>query len=289
MPALFERDPLISARIDATLAWVLVNEDLDLLIELIIAATVLRKPWSPYVWLGWHLFNEVWDELGFLPSPSLKPSEFAALKGDAATAYAFRHVYHTAYVAGLLCSILLTRDLNSVTSGWENQRIPAMVAADSCSAAVRKARAFTSNSSNGTSNGVPQLVTRAAEPIGRVTALVAEMIPDHLYWRKVLPKVDIDSMRLAQVLGDSAIIHAARRYDLPKLLIALDAMITLPLTPSLTVVEGALFLVRQQLHDGCIGSQFVAAEMRRSTVAVETTHVVSDCLEAYAARFANGV
>jgi hypothetical protein len=288
-PALnLESEVDIPARIDATLAWLLVNEDLDLLIEFIIAITVLQKEWSPYVWAAWNLFNDVWDELGFLPSLSLNPAEYAQLENDAAAAYAFRHVYHTTYVGGLLCAILLTIDRTSITRPWTAPNVCTASAAEACLTAANRGRVFISAPPNGHHLPDPQFVDSPDLVLSRVVPLLSDLVPENRFWRKTLLESDLDPAVRAQILGDGAIIHAARKYELPKLLQSLNAMITLPRPPSLTLVEGAMFLVRQQFKDGCIGTQFVTSESRKSEVAQEATSVISECLEAYSARFACG-
>ena len=283
-----ESNPEICARIDAALAWLLVNEDLDLLIEFIIASTVLREPWSPYVSSAWSLVNGVWDELGFLPSPSFNPTEYVKLQDDAAAAYVFLHVYHTMYVAGLLCAILLTVDHGSITRPWTAANIATANAAEACLAAANRGRVFISAPPNGNHPPTPQIIESPEEALARVASLVSELVPEHRRWRTALFEADLEPALLAQILGDAAIIHAARNYDLPKLLRAMDAMITLPRPPSLTLTEGAMFLVRQQFKDGCIGTHFVAPESRRSDLAREATGVISECLEVYTARFMTG-
>jgi len=283
-----ELEALIGARIDAAIAWLLVNEDLDLLIEFIIAVTVLRKPWSPYVWAAWDLFNSVWDELEFLPSPSFNAADYSKLQEDAAAAYAFRHVYHTMYVGGLLCAILLTIDQTSISGDWTAPNLSTASTANACLAAANRGRAFISAPPNGHHLPSPAIIDSPEQALAQVISFVTELVPEHHYWRKTLLKSDPDPAVVAQILGDAAIIHAARKYELPKLLRAMNIMITLPRPPSLTLIEGAMFLVRQQFTDGCIGTQFVTSESRKSALARETTSVISECLEAYTSRFASG-
>jgi len=278
---------LARGRIDAAVAWVLVNDDLDLLIEFIIATTLLRQPWSPYVWLAWDLYNGVVEELGFLPSPSFDPAQFAALQGDEAAAYAFRHVYHTVYVAGLLSAILLAPEAAGVSGDWTAPRASMNGAAAACADAAQRGRKFARVPVEG--QDAEAIAGRTIDPataLTRVSDLLDNMLQEHRQWRKVLQAHSFEPALLAQVLGDAAIIHAARRYDLPKLIIAIETMLAMPLPPSPTLIEGALFLARQQLQDGCIGVQFLNPELRELAVAAQTTEVASSCLEACARRFA---
>src|SRR6185436_11469167 len=136
---------------------------------------------------------------------------------------------------------------------WTRPRLDTATTAAACADAVKRARTFAASGPGGP-DPAPDGPPPHPDPLGLVTALVASILPDHVYWRDTLLRSDGDRGVLAQVLGDAAIIHAARAYDLPKMLAALNAVIALPGTPSLTVLEGVSFLVRQQFPDGCIGA-----------------------------------
>src|SRR5262249_43585244 len=97
----------VAATIDASIAWCIGSEDLDLLCELVIAASTLRIPWSLYVCAAWSVMQKVFSELGFLPSPNFDVDEYGRLAQKARTTYIFDHIYHTHYVLGILCAILL--------------------------------------------------------------------------------------------------------------------------------------------------------------------------------------
>jgi hypothetical protein len=275
-----------TARVDAALAWAIASEDLDLVLEFLISATLLRKPWSPYAWAAWHFSMGVWDELGFIPSPSFNSSIFASLKGEEAQAYVFRHVYHTVFVAGLLCAILLSVDRSFIDEPWFAPNIPSAKVALACSAAVEKARKFTRSELTSTESEQAPKISSPESPrtLRSLSGLLDTMLPTHLYSRKFLNASPIDPAHLLLVVADAVIIHAARQYDFPKLLIGINAMMARQGPLSLTVVEGVLFLLRQQLSDGCIGVQFVGRAVRESPIARETTSVITECLEAYAIR-----
>jgi hypothetical protein len=97
----------VSGQVDACLAWHIFTGNMDLLGELLVSAALLRVAWSPYVRLAVRMLLSVWDEFGFLPSAAFDAGRYRTLAGDAARAYAFLHVYHTTYVAGILCQVLL--------------------------------------------------------------------------------------------------------------------------------------------------------------------------------------
>jgi len=272
------------ARIDAALAWVIVNEDLDLLIELIISASLFRRPWSPYSLLGWDLWTTVWSELQFLPSPSFDTRTFGSMAGERATAYAFRHVYHTNYVSALLCAILLAMPQDGLEDPWIAPALETSTAVHACETAVRKASMFARQVDE--SNGAPAKPLEATRAIAVCEGLLSEMLPTHSRARTVLRQSQIEPSLLAAVMADATIIHAARTYDLPKLFVALSTSSSVPGPPSLTVLEGLRFIVRQQFQDGCIGLHFLASQHRQSAMAREATSLFAANLERCAQRLA---
>jgi hypothetical protein len=87
--------------VDATCTWQLLNNNLDITGELLMAAAYLRLPSSPHLRFASNVLALCWHEMGFLPSPSLRVDEMRHLSGRARTAYAFLHTYHTTYVGAL--------------------------------------------------------------------------------------------------------------------------------------------------------------------------------------------
>lgn len=91
--------------ISSGLAWTLVAEDFDLLIEYLMCAACLGESGSPAARLGWYVVDRVWNHLAFLPGPTFDPERYRALSGEAADAYACEQMYHTNFVAGMLCAL----------------------------------------------------------------------------------------------------------------------------------------------------------------------------------------
>jgi hypothetical protein len=98
----------VATKIDAGLAWHVLSEDFDLLAEFLIDAVCTGTHAGPYAVLGWTLLMAVWQELGFVPGPTFDPVRYRSLSGDGKNAYAFEHVYHTNFVAGMLCAVAIT-------------------------------------------------------------------------------------------------------------------------------------------------------------------------------------
>ncbi len=269
----------VRAKVDSALAWLLMTEDLDLIIELIYSATLLRSPWSPYVLAGWHFVLRTWDDLGFLPSPSFQPTEFSQLNGIAAEAYVFYHLYHTMYVAGLLCAALLSPKFHIITAQWASPAINTTRTIKKCEEVVERARKVYTNGVEFDiqKNQLPSgISTNSAQK--RLINLLNSLIPTHRSYLSNAPELKEAEN---QVLADSAIIHSARNYDLVSLLKAIDEAMTLPFPISSTVVEALDFLARQQLANGAIGAHFVVPGNLNSPSAGHITNGIVDRLEIY--------
>jgi hypothetical protein len=94
--------------IDACIAWCLSSRDFDLVAELLLAQLMLRRRLSAYGHAAWRVARHTWDQLGFLPGPSLSALEFETLDDETERRqYAHYHMYHTMFVGGLLASALM--------------------------------------------------------------------------------------------------------------------------------------------------------------------------------------
>lgn len=97
----------LSDMVHEGIAWSVVSEDFDLLIEYLMCAACLGETGGPAARLGWHVVDRIWKGLGFLPGPTFDPQEFRARSGPAADAYACEQMYHTNFVAGMYCAMRL--------------------------------------------------------------------------------------------------------------------------------------------------------------------------------------
>jgi hypothetical protein len=94
----------------SALAGALDDDDFDLAGELLLAWPLLDAPWDPCAAFGYSLLARVEDKVGLLPSLALSGAAYAAQPAETRQAYFTALSYHTAYVMGLLCAVLLTRD-----------------------------------------------------------------------------------------------------------------------------------------------------------------------------------
>lgn len=91
---------------DALIAKALAEDDLDLLGELLMVPTLLRRPWSPVQVFGWWCLTRVWRHHPILPGPGIPPepdheSDLERRRRVLGT------VYHTSLVGGLLMATTL--------------------------------------------------------------------------------------------------------------------------------------------------------------------------------------
>jgi hypothetical protein len=284
----------VGAMVDSCLAWNILSSNLDLLGELLMSAASSVNPWSPYARLAWPLLTSVWDEFGFLPSSTFNTTRYSSLSGDEASAYAFLHIYHTTYVGGLLCAVLLLHPETSIRSHvWEAGSVAAPTLVDQAQLTFLAAQDFCSNNGNGDSD--PHVGRNISydnpsnEPFSEPSTLEKTISLISNYpgpcgrpeagWIKAMTTTSSwESSELALVLSDALIIQAARDYKLPILVSALldRANSELPVSP--TLLEALSFLTRQQLPSGAIGAHFVVADNCKSVEARNITQAIANCI-----------
>jgi hypothetical protein len=100
----------ILAESTAILARSLLFEDYDLAAEVLMAWPFTGAAWTPAATFGFTVLSQLEDSVGFLPSGTGVPERFDELTGADRTRYALAAAYHTAYVMGMLCALLLRPD-----------------------------------------------------------------------------------------------------------------------------------------------------------------------------------
>jgi hypothetical protein len=104
LPAIRTRDMVRSG-----IAWHIVSEDFDLLCEYLMCALCLGDAESAAARFGLHVVDSIWSMLDFLPGPTFDAARYRALSGAEADAYACEQMYHTNFVAGMLCALRITQ------------------------------------------------------------------------------------------------------------------------------------------------------------------------------------
>jgi len=304
----------IADMLNTNLAWHALSENLDILGELLIGATTLRLPWSPYVKLAWWLLSSAWDEVGVLPGPKFDRSAYDRLTGSARDDHVFVHSYHTMFVGGILCALLSrfpeegNEPIMATSPIATSQIINRCLAASSLAARFCRAGKPPSEETNrATSTPKPDESLGAAttfdegmlpwrrhrqhergcpldliaKPLAQCESFVG---PTRFRCRDVVPGSPLDCTSLAVVIGDAVLIHAGRRYDLALLTKTLTewAMSRLPI--SHTFLEATSFLLRQQLPSGAIGAFFVVQDNLKGREARDVTMCLAYCLASVAKR-----
>ncbi|HMA97040.1 MAG TPA: hypothetical protein VKP30_30355 [Polyangiaceae bacterium] len=293
LPATISRSRL-TAMVDACLAWNILGGNLDLLGELLISAVLIRAPWSAYAKIAYTMLTQVWDELGFLPSLAFEPKHFHSLSGDEASAYVFKHIYHSTYVGGILAQVLLglgehqAAEFERCDASCLNLRM-----LDEYRNAIARAKAFCAarkgevnldaptNSRPLPSPEPPTAASLHARTVRRIATYAGACGRAGAPWASAIANIPtIGQEELSLVLSDALIIQAARDYNLPVLMAALLDRADSGLPPSTTLLEGGAFLARQQVPSGAIGAHFVNAANLSAPEAVTATALFADCLSA---------
>jgi hypothetical protein len=96
-----------TAAAEAALAHCIDADDFDLAGELLLVWPILRQPWSAAARFSFQVLARVEDEVGFLPAPIVRAERYWSLEGEKQKKYGLAAAYHTAYVMGLLCAVIL--------------------------------------------------------------------------------------------------------------------------------------------------------------------------------------
>ena len=292
----------LRANVDAALAYHLLSDNLDLLGELLMSAVMLGPPWSPYTAFGWSLLTTLWDQLSFLPSPTFDTEVYATLSNAEQASYTFRHLYHTMYVGGMLCSILLLqREDQPALTAWIPPTWNYLHAFKQCRRAVRLAADFCQDRVDDDEPRAQWHATQVNEranldgynpgrqvynPEIQLTSIsnaelnkVIEMVQNYSSalgradapWLQALSHVPCTRTEVAAILTDALLIHACQDYRLPLLadLLSKVAGFEAPLT--ITFREALAFFLRQQTPAGALGVYFVAKANYTGQQAVQVT------------------
>jgi hypothetical protein len=289
----------VGTMVDASLAWHVLGGNFDLLGELVISAAVTRRLfWSPYACLAFQILMQAWDEFGFIPSPSLDGKHFRTLTGEVANAYAFRHTYHSTYVGGILCAVLLRLPECATPAGRAQCKPSRPELLADCEAAITRARAFCAQFDaeagalrGGAAQGLRSsilrtppfdsmsLVARVRGRIGEYPAACGRPDAPWVVAARVVEQAGLlTPEELALTLSDALLIQASRDYNLPVLVAALLDRAGSALPPSTSLFEATAFLLRQQLPSGAIGAHFVVPENLVSPKAGHVTGSFAHCL-----------
>lgn len=95
------------AMAEGAIAGALDDDDFDLAGELLLTWPCLGVDWSPVASLAFAVLARVEDEVGILPSFTIDAAEYRRQPAAARPHYVAAVTYHTAYVMGILCALIL--------------------------------------------------------------------------------------------------------------------------------------------------------------------------------------
>lgn len=229
--------------IDAAIAWCLGSGDFDLLAELLLSQIYLQQRLSAYGRIAWRQCRSTWDDMGFLPSPSLSAETFTMCADETARRqYAFHNMYHTILVSGLLCLAYLDHDPAPTAS--PRQERSGYVGSETIGRALKAAAGHLTDvmgiSHDDAEHTIAAIQWSADET--NIEALISR-------WSDDRASPDI----VQRMAIDASIVLAAQNYNLAQLASALRMAGRVgSATP--TVNAGADFLARQSLMNGAIGA-----------------------------------
>ena len=270
--------------VNTSLAWQILVEDFDLLGEFLIDYVLLNQPWNAHAKLAWSVIVAVWDELGFLPGPSFDGNVYVKLDPEKKSAYAFKEMYHTNLVAGMLCAILLVQKKNEgdfVSNGRFTIEQSFLRELDEV---VNQALQFCNT--EGFSSPIPHdHITFPESDVSLKNTVngalkITQRADGHKpKWPEVFQNAPLGEQERMEVLLEGMMVLAVRDYNLAVLARALNDFMELRLTPSLTFNEALAFLCNQQVSCGAIGAQFVNQENLLKPQAREVTLLLATCLQ----------
>ena len=101
----------------AVLARALIVEDYDLAAEALMGWPLFGARWSSIASFGFRVLASLEDKVGFLPAGRAASTRLLSLSGEERTKFALASCYHTAFVMGMLCGLLLSQDAVAPSRG----------------------------------------------------------------------------------------------------------------------------------------------------------------------------
>jgi hypothetical protein len=265
------------ALLDEALAWQLATEDLDLLGELLMGATMLRIGWSCQCVAAWQVLKAAWGEFGFVPSPGFEAKQFHALAGEAREAYAFANIYHTQFVFGMLAAQMLQCAPPVEDTGPAERPDSSTLTevAGLCLQAATRGAGF----STAADVSISRPVRRAGslnEVWSVLSAIATKDQGAEPFWvRAVGGMPEADRSRVAL---DTLLVRSVRNYDLDSVAKLVDLAIATRMQPSRTLLYTLRWLAEQQTPEGAIGAHFLNPAYISTKEAGIVTRLLSDLL-----------
>ena len=186
--------------------------------------------------------------LGFLPSPVFERNIFIKLEGETAVAYAFKNIYHTYYLCGILFSMLVRKfPVFSICKKVQDFKYPSK----EIIANLRKVsqRIFEYGNTTKDSSTFENWKKFSSET--KIAKSIEESFAAHLI---DVPQLGyfcsnghVTKQELNQVVYNSLLIKYVKMDNLKKLSQLLCEMVEFNIAPSNIFLEAANYLARQEL------------------------------------------
>ena len=304
LPPVLDRDVMASLVAEA-IPWQLAGADLDIMGELLMCDAIVGDGSSPASAAGWHAVWSAWSSLGFLPSPSFDANTFSAGSDGNRDAYAVANIYHTQFVFGMLCGLMLAQEAGPTHSPARSPRMPGpdayRTAAGRCRVAATAAARFCGEDVSAWAPspdyGSPgpddlaaaaELVVASLDPNSRAGEVNGTMTRPEKSWVHALAAAAPADPLAVALLIDADLARAMQTYDLEALSRDLSITMLVGLAPSRMVLDSLEFLSLQQLADGAIGAHFVSPSNLATEAAREVTSALGRIL-AWAAEYLEGM
>jgi hypothetical protein len=302
------RDRLEQA-VDGFLAWTVATEDYDLVCELLIALECAAIAWRGRAKIAATQVFRVWNDLGYLPGINYDSDAREAVTGRARDAYAVRHIYHTNFVLGILCALLIwgtnrsgvpRREADLPLQNWCDGGLDDLAAA--CTEAV--ALATSCIGADGSFQHTPAAPTHDSTDVealqpqpgctcdGATTDREDPLPSLPSYCLNTLPRRLVGDVAASSVCArcargfifDCALVTSARSYDLVRTARLLMDVIDEGLPSSAGVRAAIGFLLGQQLPSGAFGAQCAGTTKSDGDFVAPLTELISAALDACAQR-----
>jgi hypothetical protein len=298
----------LSRSIDAFLAWTCVTEDFDLTCELLIGVECARLQWSAPSQVAAIQAWQHWTSVGYLPGLNYRSDEHDSLAEGPARAYAFRHVYHTTFVFGMLCAMLAASKATGESATHDRirwlpadrwtHRIDGSALTSSVEGVVARAHCFLESRQFSASPSTPvvtrddptksepqelqPLVLRCSCPIGEgelptSPKLRVLRLPSSV--ERAVAATPVCGDCTTAFLFDCALILSVRSYDLIRTAWLLAEFTKADIAPSAGMTEVVAFLAGQQLPSGALGAYFLPHDNLQTDSAAKTTELLAMVLE----------
>lgn len=229
--------------INSSLLFQLTEENFDLLGEFLMNYSYVENEWNFISYISWKHFTSTWDELGFLPGVSFDSQVYTQLSNEEKSAYAFKEVYHTNLVAGILCVNILEsryRD-DKITIGYP----PAFnLKKAEINKSIESGRLFykINHQIKSERNFDTDILLRQVQDL-----IECKSVPR---WLSIISNLDCDTYEKNTTLVELIMMISVKKQNFELLISSINHYIVMDMEIKQTFVEAVEFICNRQLESG---------------------------------------